>query len=111
MSQRVAHPGLDILPFRIAKVIEVIGTLRRAGVVAMGHHQHRKAHLCQRRDNAQPLLTWGVEAMHEEDPGRAPSRHKPRWQWPQLARDMYIIRCHAQRALRIAPVSNTLALP
>ena len=36
MRQRVAHPSLDILPFRVSKVIEVIGTPRRTSVVAIG---------------------------------------------------------------------------
>src|SRR5260370_7007725 len=44
--------------------------------------------------------------MHEENPGRALSRHKPRWQRSELARDTYIIIGQAQRALGIALVEE-----
>src|SRR5258708_33165014 len=44
--------------------------------------------------------------MHEENPGRGLSRHKPRWQRSELARDTYIIIGQAQRALGIALVEE-----
>src|SRR5258708_16233782 len=46
--------------------------------------------------------------MHEENPGRALSRHKPRWQRSELARDTYIIIGQAQRALGIALVDKNV---
>src|SRR5260370_23495875 len=108
MSQRVTHPGLDILPFRVSKVIEVIWTLRRTSVIAIGQQQRGKAHLCQRGKDAQPLLTTGVETMHEQDPCCALSWHEPRRQRSQLARDTYIIIYQAQRAFRITLVDENV---
>ena len=46
--------------------------------------------------------------MYEENPGRALSWHEPGRQWSQLARDMHIIICQAQRAFRITVVDENV---